>query len=244
MAVRTHSDPPSWHGFSPAALGFLGRLKRNNRRDWFEAHRDEYHALVRDPMRAFVEEMDVRFGRLAPEITGDPKRAVFRIHRDIRFSKDKSPYKTHAACWFRHHDAGRETVHGGAGFYVHVEPGASMVAAGIWMPAKPTLDAIREALLEDHRPFATLIDHPAFRRRYGRLSEEAMLKRLPRGVDPDHPAGDWLRYKSFTVHRMLSDSAITDPRLPTRLERDITALAPMIRWLNSAVGFLPAERRR
>jgi uncharacterized protein (TIGR02453 family) len=244
MVKRPTPAPPSFTGFPRATLRYLGQLRRNNRRDWFEEHRGEYQTLVRDTMAAFVEEMDARLGRLLPELTGDPRRAVFRIHRDVRFSRDKSPYKTHAACWFRHQDSGREAVHGGAGLYLHVEGGASMVAAGIWMPAKPSLDAIREALMADHERFADIVTAPAFRRRFGALSREAMLTRMPRGVGSDHPAGEWLRYKSFTVRRMLDDREITDPRLPDLLEPDIAMLAPMIRWLNAAVGLPPAERRR
>src|SRR2546428_10744553 len=122
--------------FSTATLTFLRGLKRHNDRAWFEAHRPEYEAVVKQPMRHLIEEMDVRLARLAPEITGDPKRSMFRIYRDIRFSKDKSPYKTHAACWFRHRDAdarvGGEAEGGGAGFYFHITPGASLFGRGIW----------------------------------------------------------------------------------------------------------------
>jgi uncharacterized protein (TIGR02453 family) len=171
---------------------------------------------------------------------------MFRIHRDVRFSRDKSPYKTHASCWLYHRDAGRgvgQEAHGGAGLYVHLEPGASMVAAGLWMPAKPALDLIREGLLDDHEAFAALVGQRSFRRRFGRLSEEAMLVRAPRGVDPEHPAVPWLRYKSFTVHRMLDDALMTSPRLVATLARDFTALVPMVRWLNAALGFPPAARR-
>src|SRR5881296_4282516 len=93
--------------FTPASLAFLRGLARHNNKPWFEAHRESYENDIRAPMRGLIEEMDVRLARLAPEITGDPKRSMFRIYRDIRFSKDKSPYKTHAACWFHHRDADR-----------------------------------------------------------------------------------------------------------------------------------------
>ena len=246
---RRATPPPDhrWTGFAPAALTFLRQLRRHNTREWFEANRDRYHHLVRDPMRAFVEEMDVLLATELPELRGDPRRSVFRIHRDVRFSTDKSPYKTHASCWFFHRDAGKgvgQAAHGGAGIYVHLEPGASMVAGGIWMPPKPALDQIRAALLEDHEPFAAIVTAPAFRRRFGRLSEEAMLVRAPRGTDPEHPAAPWLRYKSFTVHRLLDNAAITHPKLVSRLATDIAALRPLIRWLNGALGFAPLASRR
>jgi uncharacterized protein (TIGR02453 family) len=100
--------------FTPATMRFLQGLARNNRKAWFEAHRADYEELVKAPMRELIEEMDVQFARFAPELVGDPRRSMFRIYRDIRFSKDKSPYKTHAACWFYHRD-GSHTVGSWAG---------------------------------------------------------------------------------------------------------------------------------
>src|SRR6266700_5734858 len=101
--------------FSAATLTFLRGLKRHNQRPWFVAHRAKYEAVVKDPMRELIEELDVRLARFAPEIIGDPKRSMFRIYRDIRFSADKSPYKTHASCWLFHRDASRAVGRGGGG---------------------------------------------------------------------------------------------------------------------------------
>ncbi len=244
--ARSRRIPDAFTGFDPGALRFLRGLRRHNTRAWFEEHRTEYETLVREPMRALIEELDVRLARLAPELTGDPRRSMFRIHRDVRFSRDKSPYKTHASCWLYHRDAGKgvgQDAHGGAGLYVHLEPGASMVAGGLWMPAKPALDLVRATLLDAHEAFAAIVTARGFRRRYGALSEEAMLVRAPRGVDPGHPAVPWLRYKSFTVHRMLDDAAMQAATLPDVLEKDFAAMLPMVRWLNTALGFPPAERR-
>src|SRR5207245_9052362 len=142
---------------TPATFHFFRGLARHNAKPWFEAHRGEYEETVREPMRALIEEMDVRLARFAPEITGDPKRSMFRIYRDIRFSKDKSPYKTHAACWFYHRDAdarvGGDAEGGGAGFYFHIAPGGSFVGAGIWMPSLPILNRLGDALAEDGTGF-------------------------------------------------------------------------------------------
>lgn len=235
-----------WHGLPKAGLTFLRQLRRNNRRDWFESHRDTYEAALREPMRALVEAMDVRFAGFAAEIVGDPKRSLFRIHRDVRFSRDKSPYKTHAALWFAHRDAGfgvgRE-AHGGAGFYFHVEPGTCYVAGGFWMPPRPALDRIREALAEDPASFARVVDAPALRRTFGPLSTEGMLKRLPRGTAPGHPAERWLRHQSFTVSTELPESAVFRRDLPALLERRYRTLLPLVRWLNAAIGLQEAERR-
>ena len=234
-------------GFRAGALDFLSRLQRNNRRDWFERNRAIYETEVREPLRALVEEMDVRLARLAPELVGDPKRSIFRIHRDVRFSADKSPYKTNAACQFYHRDAGRgagqDAVGAGAGLYFQLAHGDCFVAGGIWMPARPALDRIREALAERCESLEAVVGDKTFRRKFGRLSEEAMLKRLPRGYQPGHPAERWLRYCSFTAYRQMPVEEVLSPRLPAILERDFAAMVPLVRWLNAALGYRPAARR-
>lgn len=233
-------------GLRPAALRFLRQLKRHNTRPWFEANRPVYEAEVREPFKALVEEVDLRLARFAPEITGEPRRSLFRIHRDVRFSKDKSPYKTNAACWFYHADAGRGVggeASGGAGFYFQIAPGECFLGAGIWMPPRPSLNRIRETLAEDWKGFQRIVLAPGFRRRFGLLDQEAMLVRLPRGFAPDHPAAAWLRYQSFTAGRALSEREVLSPRLPQTLERDYRALTPLVRWLNSALGFRAWSRR-
>ena len=233
--------------FTADTLRFLRGLARNNVKPWFEAHRAEYEAHVRAPMRELIEEMDVRLARLAPEIVGDPKRSMFRIHRDIRFSRDKSPYKTHVACWFFHRDAnsgvGGDAEGGGAGFYAHIEPGRSMIGAGIWMPPRPLLRRIRDAIAERGTGFERIVRDRAFVRRFSGLDDEATLKRMPRGFEETHPAARWLRYQSFTAGRLLSDAEATSARLAALLEADFSRLLPLVRWLNGALGLKPATRR-
>lgn len=235
--------------FTPQALTFLRGLKRNNNKPWFEAHRAEYEQRVLGPLRHLAEELDVRFARLAPEFIAPPRRALFRIHRDVRFSHDKSPYKTHAALWVFHRDAGRgvgKEAHGGAGFYFHIEPGASMVAAGYWMPPRPALTRLRERIVEDQRGFERIVLAPAFRRRFEKLSDHdpgAMLKRTPRGYAPDHPASRWLRYNTFTASRELTDAQVLSPRVVDSTMIDYALLLPLVRWLNGSLGHASAKRR-
>jgi uncharacterized protein (TIGR02453 family) len=236
-------------GFGPGALRFMRGLARHNEKPWFEANRAVWEREVRGPMRALVEEMDVRLARLAPEIVGDPKRSLFRIHRDVRFSNDKRPYKTHAACWFFHHDAGRavgrEAAHGGAGFYFQIAPApiGSYVGGGIWQPPRPTLTLIRDALVEDAGPLARIVRVPGFRKRYGGLDEDGMLTRLPRGYDAGTPAEPFLRHASFFAGRAMPEDEALGPGLVRVLEKDFAVLLPLVRWLNAAIGFPPAERR-
>ncbi|HEX2218250.1 MAG TPA: TIGR02453 family protein [Gemmatimonadales bacterium] len=245
--VTGAAAPARFRGFGPGALRFLRGLARNNRREWFETRRPIYEAEVREPMRALVEEMDIRLARLAPELTGDPRRSIFRIHRDVRFSADKSPYKTNAACQFYHCDAGRgagqDATGAGAGLYFQLADRECFVAGGMWMPARPALDRIREAIAESPEDFQRLLRAAAFRRRFGRLDTEAVLKRMPRGYADNHPAAEWLRYRSFTATRMMSVREVESPRLPAILARDFAALVPLVRWLNTAIGYRSWLRR-
>ena len=233
--------------FPKATLTFLRGLKAHNERPWFEAHRAEYEAVVKAPMLALIEEMDVRLAHLAPEIIADPKRSMFRIYRDIRFSSDKSPYKTQASCWFYHRDGtrgvGREASGGGAGFYFQIAPRGSFLGGGMWMPPRPALNRVREAMAADPRRFARIVTEPRLVRRFEGLSEEAMLSRVPRGYAPDHPAARWLRFQSFVTGRELTDAQATSPRLPALLEADYRLIVPLVRWINGVLGLKAAERR-
>jgi len=233
--------------FSAATLRYLRNLKRHNERAWFEAHRAEYEGDVKAPMRELIEEMDVRLARLAPEIIGDPKRSMFRIYRDIRFSTDKSPYKTHASCWFYHRDGtrgvGREAAGGGAGFYFQIAPGDSFSGGGMWMPPREALTKLRDAIAEDPKGFAKIAADKRVLRRFGGLDEDAMLRRVPRGFAPDHPGARWLKFQSFVTGRALSDTQAVSARLPALLEADFRLMLPLVRWINQVLGLRAARRR-
>jgi uncharacterized protein (TIGR02453 family) len=237
---------PDFPGFPAASLTFLKGLRRHNRREWFEARRDVYESAVRDPMRAFIEGVDIKLARLAPEVVGDPRKSMFRIHRDVRFSKDKSPYKTWASAWFYHRDAGKgvgQDAHGGAGFYFHLEPGLCEIAAGLWMPEKTALAKVRNGIAEDPEGFLRILKAPAFKRTWKKLSPQAVLTRTPRGFDPEHPAEGWLRYKSFTSTVLLTDAQVRSPRLVDLVAKRYASMVPLVRWLNTALGFPPVSSR-
>jgi uncharacterized protein (TIGR02453 family) len=225
--------------FSKKAFAFLKGLKKNNNKLWFEAHRADYENELREPMRFLIGEMDARMRKFAPEIGGDPKRSMFRINRDIRFSKDKSPYKTNAACWFAHRKSnakvGQEAEGGSAGFYFQIEPGQCMVGAGLWMPPRPQLNTIRDLIAEKPKPFIKMV---AGLKKFGGLDGDgATLKRMPRGYDENHPAAKWLKFQSFTAGRVVPDSFATSANLAAQLEREFKALLPLVRWLNGALGY-------
>ncbi|MDQ6831125.1 MAG: DUF2461 domain-containing protein [Gemmatimonadota bacterium] len=233
--------------FGRGAFAFLRALERNNEKPWFVAHRDEFEREIKTPLVGLVEEMDARLATVAPELIGDPKRSLFRIHRDVRFSRDKSPYHTYGACWFFHRHLNRgakgDVAHGGAGFYFHFSPKHSSIGGGIWMPPPHTLKVLRERIAEAPEEFASLVTRPALRRRFGALNEVAMLTRPPRGIAPDHPAAKWLRYKSFTLGRTLTQREVTSPALADNLIKDFAPLVPFVRWLNGVMGLRAHSRR-
>jgi uncharacterized protein (TIGR02453 family) len=235
-----HTASTEFAGFPPRALTFLRGLAKHNRKEWFEEHRSDYETAIKGPLAELVEEVDVRLAEFAPEIVGNPKKSVFRIHRDVRFSKDKSPYKTHAACWFFHRDAGRgvggDAAHGGAGFYFHIEPKQSFCGGGIWMPPRPSLQRIRQSLVDDQQGFEEIVLSRGFTRRFGELDPEGMLTRMPRGFEETHPAAKWLKCQSFTAGTALTPNEVTSAKLPDVLAKHYEAMTPFIRWLNEALG--------
>ena len=173
---------------------------------------------------------------------------MFRIYRDIRFSPDKSPYKTHASCWFYHRDGSRAVGRGaggegGAGFYFQIAPGDSFVGGGMWMPPRDALLKLREAIGDDPKRISKIATDRRLARRFGGLSEEAVLRRVPRGFAPDHPAARWLKFQSFVAGRPLTDAQATSARLPALLEVDFRLMLPLVRWINGVLGLRAAERR-
>lgn len=231
--------------FRPAALAFFRDLAANNTKPWFDAHREVYEREVKAPMCLLVEEVDARLGSVAAEITGTPKRNIFRIHRDVRFANDKSPYKTQATCWWGHRDAarGEEGAHPGAGFYFELGVRAVEAGGGTWQPERPTVKAIRQAIVDDPEAFEEVVTAPDLVRVYGALDHEGMLQRLPRGYAAGHPAERWLRYCSFTATTTVPRRELSSASLPDLLVERYVVLLPLVRFLNRAQGLKAAVRR-
>jgi uncharacterized protein (TIGR02453 family) len=142
--------------------------------------------------------------------------------------------------------SGFTTARRAAGFYVHLEPNASLVAAGLWMPPRPSLAKVREHFSADLAGWKRAVTAPALLKRFGGLVDDEdgiLLKRLPRGFADGHPAERWLRFNSFTMHRSYSDAEMLSPRLAEKAMKDFALLVPMCRWLNRALGYLPAKSR-
>ena len=196
---------------APVRSPSCASLARNNRKEWFEANRERYEAEIKAPLAWRSSRRWTCAWPRSPRRSWARSAVMFRIHRDVRFSKDKRPYKTHVACWFYHRDAGRavgeNAAHGGAGFYFHFAPGEVFTGGGVWMPPRPALLRIRDAIaeapevFEDHRDCAR-VQAPLRRPR----SRSTCSCSMPRGYAPDHPAGDWLRYQSFTAGHALTEA--------------------------------------
>jgi uncharacterized protein (TIGR02453 family) len=190
--------------FSPELFTFLRELAANNDREWFTANKARYAAEVQEPALAFVEDVGLRLpAEVSRHFVATP-RSVFRIYRDVRFSKDKSPYKTHTGIQFRHERA--RDAHA-PGFYLHLEPGTVFMACGTWHPDRDTLHAIRTAIAARPARWQAIVEEPSFREHF-RLSGDT-LKRPPAGFDPEHPLIDELKRKDFVAVTDLSEAEAT-----------------------------------
>jgi uncharacterized protein (TIGR02453 family) len=215
--------------FTSDTIRFLRALKRNNRREWFNAHRDDYEAHVRQPMIAMIERLADDLRPFAPELVASPKVSMFRIYRDTRFSENKTPYKTHVAAVFPTRGLPK---HEGAGAYFHVSPDEVWIGGGMWAPPSPQLHAIREHLSSHLKQFRAVIESPGFRRQLGTLDGEK-LTRVPRGFSKDDPAAEYLKLKHFVAGADLPGSFATSPKFYGTVLKVFREVVPLTRFLNA-----------
>jgi len=218
--------------FTPALFTFLSELRLHNDRDWFERNRERYLRDVRDPMLRFIADFAPLLRKIAPRLVADPRPvggSLFRIHRDTRFSKDKTPYKTNVAAHFRH-EAGRD-VHGPA-CYLSLDPDEVDVGGGVWRPEAEPLRRIRIAIRDRSAAWRRATGTPAMRRLewWG-----DSLSRAPRGFPEDHRLGELLRRKDFAAGLVLTERDACSPRFPARCAEVYRALAPTMKLLARAV---------
>ena len=224
--------PKATPRFSPATLSFLKRLKRNNRREWFNARRHEYEAAVREPMIAIVERLALDMRAIAPELLVSPKHSIYRIYRDTRFSENKQPYKTHVAASFWP----RELAKGvGAGMYFHVSPDGVWVGGGMYAPETPQLQAVREQIAANLRRFRSIVEAPAFKRGLDGGLEGEQLQRVPRGFPKDHEAAQYLKYRQFLAGREFPSRFATGAGFYPGVLGVFRQIAPLIRFLNEPI---------
>lgn len=228
--------------FSPATFKFLRELAKNNSRDWFMANKARYEAQVRGPCLRLIADLAEPLKRISPQIVASAKPvggSLFRIHRDTRFSSDKTPYKTHAGMTF-HHAATKATARGEAGnaamgrldgpvFYLHLQPGDCFAGGGIWHPAPATLKRIRDYMLSNPASWKKVTTDRKFLKLYT-LGGEA-LSRPPRGYDPAHELIEDLKRKDIVASAPIDQDTLFRPDLVKQLIARYQVMAPLIDWL-------------
>ena len=214
--------------FTPDLFRFLARLKRNNNRDWFLAHKEEYETCVRQPVLRFITDFAVPLYEISPHLVADPRPSrgsMFRIYRDTRFSNDKRPYKTHVAMRFSH--PGKD-VHS-PGFYFHLEPGGCFAASGLWHPEPPTLLKVRSAI----------VSRPVEWRRLHKLlnwDDACKLRRPPRGFPADHEFVEDLKLRDIGTAVDFTEKQVCGPKFMSIFAAACREMSPVAAFLSRAVG--------
>jgi uncharacterized protein (TIGR02453 family) len=223
-------------GFQPEALHFLIELALNNDRAWFQPRKAEYERLLKEPLEALCMALGERFETQGLPLRADV-RSPFRIYRDVRFSKDKSPYKTHVSASFPWAPDGApapprsrsESVHH-VGGYFHFEPDEGYVGGGMWHPERPVLDAWRSLVVSDPKRVRAAVDDRTFVKEFGEVGGDSLV-RVPPGYSKDDPNAELLKLKDVTFGRRVGDDEILSPKLPDILADAFAKAAPVFRLL-------------
>ncbi|HMI06139.1 MAG TPA: DUF2461 domain-containing protein [Flavobacterium sp.] len=217
---------------SPKTLEFLEDIKKNNNRDWFqsqkkcyEEYKKEYHALIAE----FLDAMKPKDSNL--ELL-EVKNCTFRINRDIRFSKDKSPYKTHMGIWMNTNPSGVNAP----GYYIHIEKGKSFVAGGFYSPENSELKQIRKEIAFFHDDLEAIVSGKDFKKYFDGLDKNNTLKTSPKDFDKDHPAIEFLKLKSFTASHKITDKELFDKDFVKKTSGKLIAIKPLIDFLNRGLS--------
>lgn len=232
--------------FTPATFRFLKALKANNNKLWFAEHKAEYEAVVKAPCLAFITDLAAPLSKISPQMVANPKPiggSLFRIHRDARFSADKSPYKTHAGMNFYHaatkstaRAEGQNAMMGrldAPGFYLHIEPGECFVGGGLWHPQSDTLKRVRAYLVSNPASWKKATQGKPFSNYFA--LEGDSLQRPPQGFDPTHELITDLKRKDYIGSARLSEAEVCSDELLPLVIAHYKALSPMIDWLCGAI---------
>jgi uncharacterized protein (TIGR02453 family) len=219
---------PRFPGFPPEGIAFLRALKKHNTREWFQPRKDIFESKVKAPMLELVTAVMRALDEFAPHYVRDPNKAIFRIYRDTRFSKDKTPYKTHIAAVFPRRGAEKDP---GSGYYFSVSGEEVAIGGGVYMPPPESLLAIRRYLAEHYEEFRKITAGRKVRRLFGEMTG-ASLSRAPKGFPANHPAGDLLRRKQFLLFKTLDSSLATSPKLYSEIVKRFEAITPFLAFLD------------
>lgn len=229
-------DTGNFPGFSREAMQFLVDLALNNERSWFQSRKADYERLLRQPLELLCADLAVELARRGVPLFADPRTSPFRIYRDTRFSKDKSPYKTHVAASFPWIGEGTATSsgeparHGGG--YFHFSPHGSYMGGGMWHPEPARLAAFRRVVDQHPGRVEAAFNERGFLARFEPVHGDS-LTRMPKGYPPDHPRGDLLKLKDVTFGRELSQDDVFSTSLPAILADDFAAAVPVMSFLAS-----------
>ncbi|MBS0215795.1 MAG: DUF2461 domain-containing protein [Proteobacteria bacterium] len=220
--------------FSDKTFKFLRALMRNNNREWFLGHKGDYEQHLKAPFQQLMLDLQPELAKISPHFRADPRGnggSLFRIHRDTRFSNDKSPYKGWQGARIFHE---RRNELPAPSFYLHLQPGHCFVGAGIWHPEPPTQRRIRQFIVDNPTGWKAAAHAPAIRKRFDLESDE-MLARVPAGFPKDFAYADDLRHRNFVMVRAVADTDMTSPGLVKLLTRDFATLAPFVDYLCAAL---------
>jgi len=226
----------AFSGFGDEFFGFFEDLKNNNERDWFNANKSRYEKHVAGTCLDFIEAIGPPLAKVAPHFRAIPKKmggSMFRIYRDTRFSKDKTPYKTNAGLHFRH-ELGKDAH--APGFYLHLDSDRIFAGAGLWKPPGPAIAQIRDAIDKKPKEWMKAKTNKGFVGRFGALSDGNPLTRPPKGYDADHPMIDDLKKRSFFMVTDQTRKAAGRPDFVDQVAEVFKDASPVVGFLTKAVG--------
>jgi len=218
----------------PQTLRFLKQLNKNNHKPWFDAHRADYEAAKID-FQNFIQLVIDHLQKFDTTITGITARdCLFRINRDIRFAKDKTPYKTNMGASIK--AGGKKSPF--AGYYFHLEPGKTFVGGGLWMPNAEVLKNVRQEIDYNWNEFQEIINEKPFKKMYGDVykGKELSLSTTPKGYEKENPAVEYLKLKCFIAETTLEDAELTKGTLHRKTIDAFTALMPFLKFINRAIN--------
>jgi len=218
----------SFPGFPKEALTFLRAIEKNNNRDWFEKKKPVYEESVKGPMLELVDALNQEMLDFAPDYITEPKKSVFRIYRDIRFSKNKTPYKNNIAAGFKRQSLGKNE---GASFYLHLEAKQLFLGAGIYTPMPETLKALRKHIAVNHEEMRGILGVKQVQKLMGGLQGQPMT-RVPKGYLPGDPAEDLLKHKMYVLWVEAEPEIAYTPKLLGDLSARFRAATPLVEFLN------------
>lgn len=228
---------PGFGGFPKEALTFFKGLEKNNNKDWFDPRKQTFESTVKAPMIQLVDALNAHMAVAAPHFVTDPKKAIYRIYRDTRFSKDKTPYKTHIAAVFNHRLLDK---HSSAGFYFAVSHKSVDFGGGVYMPEAEQMLTLRTLFAERYAEFRKLAAAKPVRALIGDLQGEK-LTRPPKGFPAGHAADELLRAKQWYWYVEMPSAIATTPKLLPELKKRFDALAPLMEFMNAP---LLAKRKK